>query len=59
MKISSTNLSHILGFLRDVSINWICMYFINIFAYEGAILIPMYPLYLYIYVIITGKIILC
>ena len=41
MKMSSMNLSHILGFLGEVSISWISTYFMNIFAYEGAILVPI------------------
>ena len=41
MMISSINLSHILGFLGDVSTNWISMYFIKMLAYEGVILVPM------------------
>ena len=40
MKISSMNLRHNLGFLGDVSISWISMYFINIFAYGGPSLFP-------------------
>ena len=39
MLISSISLSHILGFVVDISINWISMYFTNMLAYEGAILV--------------------
>ena len=41
IKMSSTNLSHIFGFLGDVSVSWVCAYFMNMFAYEGAILVPI------------------
>ena len=33
--------NHIFGFLGDVSTNWISMYFINMLAYEEAILVPI------------------
>ena len=41
IKMSSINLIHKDGFLGDVSISFVSTYFINMFAYEGAILVPI------------------